>query len=261
MTRSIFLSAVVLGAVAVPAFAQPPRDVRSIDGSGNNRSRDEWGKAGTIMPRKAPAAYPGGLGGAMLGEPDRPNPRYISNHMCVQSGEQPNGNRMSDMVWQWGQFIDHDITLTPAGADGGGLPGGVANIGPAANETSGMVMIPFTRSNYAEGTGEVVNGRPVPRGQINDITAWIDASMVYGSDEDTARELREGYDGLMRTSNYNLLPTHSVKNSQGQEVEDWYAGDIRAGEQVGLTAMHTLFVREHNRLARLIKERQPRLDR
>ncbi len=37
------------------------------------------------------------------------------------------------------------------------------------------------------------------------------------------------------------------------------AGDIRANEQVGLTSVHTLFMREHNRLADLIKAVDPGL--
>jgi hypothetical protein len=77
--------------------------------------------------------------------------------------------------------------------------------------------------------------------QVNLLTAYIDGSMVYGSDEQTAASLRSFSGGRLKTGPGNLLPS----DDRGFFV----AGDVRANENSELTALQTLFMREHNRLA------------
>ncbi len=117
----------------------------------------------------------------------------------------------------------------------------------------------FNRSFYDAPTGTDAGN---PRQQVNEITAWIDASNVYGSDAERAMALRtlDGT-GRLKTSAGNLLPfnTQGLSNAGGDSDSLFLAGDVRANEQVGLTAMHTLFVREHNRQARLIARANPAL--
>ena len=105
----------------------------------------------------------------------------------------------------------------------------------------------FNRSLYDPDTG---TGLDNPRQQINEISAWIDASNVYGSDLERATALRtlDGT-GRLKTSAGNLLPfnTEGFANAGGSGPTLFLAGDVRANEQIGLTAMHVLFMREHNR--------------
>ena len=83
------------------------------------------------------------------------------------------------------------------------------------------------------------------------ITAFVDASNVYGSDADSLTKLRalDG-SGKLRTGNNDLLP---LDDDTTEEI----AGDVRAIEMPGLAAMHTLFVREHNRVCDLIAAQNP----
>jgi hypothetical protein len=106
---------------------------------------------------------------------------------------------------------------------------------------------------------------PNPRQQTTLITAYIDASMVYGSDANRAAALRTFVGGALKTSAGNLLPfnTGGLENANDAHIyadnQLFLAGDIRANENVELTSIQTLFMREHNQLAAAIAAANPRL--
>ncbi|TWT42548.1 peroxidase family protein [Botrimarina hoheduenensis] len=220
-------------------------EYRTIEGTGNNLVQASWGAAGEVLQRVAPAAYPGdGSGSTILSSPDRANPRAISNTLFPQVTSTPNARGMTAGVWQWGQFLDHDLSLTLANSADPAMI-----FSPA--DPYGMAMVPFSRSLSVTDSNGV-------RQHVNEITSYIDASMVYGSDAARATALREHAGGRLQTSAGGLLLPTSNLPGLGTLANDngglgattlFVAGDIRANEQTGLTAMHTLFVREHNRVA------------
>lgn len=235
------LSLESLGERAVPAVVA----VRSIDGSGNNAAHPDWGKAGTDFLRKAPAAYADGVS-APAGA-DRPSARQVSNTVSDQGDDDVTNSRgLSAMVYAWGQLIDHDLDLTRAGTTEEfdvAVPAGDPSFDP---DGTGTQVIPLARSAF---DGAVPAGKP--RQQVNDITTWMDGSMVYGSDATTAASLRTLVGGRLKTSDGNLLPTDGAGN--------FLAGDTRANENPELTSMQTLLVREHNRIADSLTRANPRL--
>ena len=89
------------------------------------------------------------------------------------------------------------------------------------------------------------------REQFNMITAFIDGSTIYGSDDKRAEGLRLKHKGLLRV--HSRGPTLPANKQTGGKLargsKDFVAGDIRATEQPGLASIHSLFVLEHNRLA------------
>jgi len=229
-------------------------EYRSIDGSGNNIANPTWGKAEIEYSRLTTNGYDDGLSVPRgdSGSPMLPSARVVSNAVSAQSGLVPNTVHATDWVWQWGQFIDHDIDLTvgasPAEPFNIAVPSGDAFFDPGK---TGTQEIGLDRSRY------VVDGNSV-RQQLNDISSYLDGSMVYGSDTDRATEIRtlDGT-GSLKTSSGDLLPFNvaGLPNAGGTGSSLFIAGDIRANEQVALTATHTLFMREHNRLVDQLNDR------
>lgn len=229
-------------AAAAPANAQD----RSYDGSGNNVAHPAWGAAGADLLRMCPPAY--GDGVWTMARSWTSGPREVSNAVVAQNMSLPNSRGMSDMVWQWGQFIDHDMDLTPSGGTE------IEMISTPVNDPYFLgTPIPFSRSVY-----NPASGISSPREQVNMITSFVDGSMVYGPSGAVAAGLRTGSGGRMRTTAHatgDLLPynTTGLPNDPGPLGGDpasfFVAGDVRSNEQAGLTSMHTLWVREHNRRA------------
>jgi hypothetical protein len=128
--------------------------------------------------RIAPAGYADGISSPRVGiSSTLPSAREISNVVVAQSFSIPNPQGASDMLWQWGQLIDHDLDLT--------IPGNTEPFDilipfgddPFDLGNTGSQIMRFTRSSFDPNTG-VTN----PREQTNVITSFIDGSMVYGSD-------------------------------------------------------------------------------
>ncbi len=241
---------------------------RTIDGSSNNLQNQDWGSAGAELGTITSNGFTDGMNEP--GGTTRPNPRIISNNLFAQTDLLNDPLNLSDFVWVFGQFLDHDMTAV------GNSPVETANIAVdfadvhfnPGNANQG-VLIRMNRSMPRPGSGTNVNN---PRQFTNDITSWIDGSNVYGSDQDRADYLRSFSGGKLKTSNGNLLPyntdTHEAdgQTDSGAPHMDnenpfnnllFVAGDARANEQPLLAGFHTLFVREHNRLCDELAQSNP----
>ena len=235
----VFSLALAGGAVSPSCLAAN----RTYDGTGNNETHATWGSAGAMFLRMANPSYGDGMGS--MGGADRPNARVISNAIFHQSSSMLNSRGLTDWVWQWGQFIDHDMDLVPRAEPVEAAPIVVPDGDPFFTPGS---TISFNRSMYEPGTGSSLGN---PRQQVNTITSWIDGSQVYGSSQTVAGSLRTFSGGRLAVTSHasgDLLPM-----SGGM----FFAGDERVNEQIGLTAAHTLFMREHNRWADTIAAQNP----
>jgi peroxidase len=232
----------------------PLTEVRTIDGTDNNLAN--LGSTEQVFAEDVTRSY--GDGVVTPSGETWPNPRDVSNAVVDQTDDLPDPDGRTAYLWLWGQFIDHDITLTH---DNGSndfpvpIPTGDPYFDPSG---TGTQTLPFSRSLLADGTGVSVDS---PAAQVNSITSFIDASMVYGSDDERASELRTFSGGQLETSEGNLPPfnTAGLDNAGGPGDTLFLCGDVRANENALLTSMHTLFLREHNRIAFELQSRHPEL--
>ncbi len=250
--------------IASAAIARPPLDTiaphefPSVDGTGHNPDHPTWGAANTELRRVADPAYDDGIS-APSGA-DRPSARLISNLVVAQPSLTLAPKGPSNFVWLWGQFIDHDIDLTDTSCAETfdiEVPTGDSFFDPSS---TGTQVIMLCRSVGTAGTGTDPSN---PRQQNNIITSWIDGSNVYGSDSARATALRmDDGSGRLKVQagpgGRALMPFNSFglpnASNPGQDPTSMYmAGDVRSNENLALSSLHTLWVREHNYWANQIR--------
>lgn len=240
---------------------------RPIDEIGNNSSNQTWGTAGTDLLRFSPADYANGINSPSLAQDA--SARVISDILNNQAD--PNNpsqdiatidqNSVSDFGYVWGQFIDHDMDLTPTN------PNDLLTILADPNDPSQMGNQTFARSVSDPNTGTTT-----ARQQINAVTSYLDLSQVYGSTDAMAQALRTFSGGRLKTSPGNMLPydnldyftpaqlaTINMANDSGAVPTSnlFVTGDVRGNENVELTALQTLFVRNHNLIASELQKTHP----
>jgi hypothetical protein len=146
---------------------------------------------------------------------------------------------------------------------------------PLESFTDDLGQIDFARTPAAPGTG---TSRQNPRQQINTVPSFIDGFPIYGGTNARLEWLRTGpVDGNMANNGATLLmtpdgylpratargnaataPAMDIFGAQTSEDSSVVvSGDVRANENVALTAVHTLFAREHNRLVGLLPANLP----
>lgn len=199
-----------------------------------------------------------------------PNPRVVS--LAADPDADIPNQRNTLMLMQVAQFVDHDLTLTGVTRFGNGSVVTCCDEefqrNPTRRHHSCMPIEIDPNDHFYSQFGttclEFVRSVPAPRPkctlgpreQLNQLTAYMDASNIYGSTEEEAKSLRSFRDGRLASTVLNrvqLLPrqTDSTEecNEQGTDFICFRAGDERVNEQLSLTAMHTLWMREHNRVA------------
>ncbi|XP_059511359.1 eosinophil peroxidase-like [Stegostoma tigrinum] len=267
----------------------------------NNRRKPRLGSSNIALTRWLPPRYEDGFSLPLGWTPGRrisgavlPLVREVSNRILRTPNEDVvMDTEISHMLMQWGQWVDHDMSLSPHSGSIQTFNDGIdcertcvqrnpcfpIRIPPNDTRiTDPDTCLPFFRSAPACGTGELGSlfGDFNTRQQINALTSFIDVNEVYGSTDCLANKLRNLTNELglllvneeFSDNGREYLPFNTISSnlcgSMGEScftsensTPCFIAGDVRVNEQLGVLTMHTLFLREHNRLARELKTLNP----
>ncbi|CAF0794048.1 unnamed protein product [Rotaria sordida] len=258
---------------------------RTADGTCNNFKNPFWGASLTALTRWLHAQYENGFNtprgwndSKLYNGYKLPSAREVSSRLIATKTITPDP-AFSHMLMQWGQFQDHDMSLTVQATSNTRFSDSLRCLSSCSYEPPCYpIRVPdddhlrqergscleFVRSAAICLSGETsFLHLPYRREQINSLTSFFDASNVYGSTVQDAWDLRERSSGkgLLRvhsTSQYpkGLLPFSTdtpvdcQRDRQASQIGCFLAGDHRVNEQVALIAVHTIWVRQHNRFAK-----------
>uniref|UniRef100_A0A7M5V0Z6 Uncharacterized protein n=1 Tax=Clytia hemisphaerica TaxID=252671 RepID=A0A7M5V0Z6_9CNID len=163
-----------------------------------------------------------------------------------------NAGKLSTLFTTAGQFLDHDMTVSNHGKcnikDCSSNSAFKYPCFPIKFDDGTSQCTPFVRAFAACQSASPRRRRQ--RQQVNTLTAFVDGSQIYGHNARLARSLRKlDGSGQLRTRRGDLIPLKRLTTPCDLLVGCSLAGDIRADENIALHSMHTVWVREHNRVA------------
>uniref|UniRef100_H2ZQF4 Uncharacterized protein n=1 Tax=Ciona savignyi TaxID=51511 RepID=H2ZQF4_CIOSA len=242
----------------------------SIDGKCNNKINPFAGVVATPLKRLIQPEYGDGLSAPRrsVSGGELPNPRMISNAL---NDTKTASRHVNAMFVTFGQFITHDLVLTPEtkGKSSKRVNGVEVNCS-CSNPHHSCVNIPVPRGDPLHATTtcipmkgtKVVHGcGNYPAENINLLPSYIDGNMIYGSSEEMLQTLRDQSSGKKHIYIYSLLTRKNVPSNISRIITCpghlnppgstcFVSGERRLNENIGLSSLHLLFSREHNRIAR-----------
>ncbi|CAN7939173.1 unnamed protein product, partial [Ixodes hexagonus] len=212
--------------------------------------------------------------------------RLLPNARRVSFTVHPEGivrdPRWTHLTMQFGQFLTHDITFAqpPFIMPLGSLSSNCCNE-PYRSSSPKCFSIHISRDDpfykafnisclFFERNAPCLRCRLGYREQENARTSYIDGSTVYGSRKDQTTALREFRDGK---SHFRLLKTQKIDDGElpppspnpesdgcsiaSQNLRCFITGDVRSNQHPALMSIQVIWLRQHNRVARKLRDINP----
>lgn len=222
-----------------PAELRPRRlAVRTANGTYNDLEQPRMGSAGTRFGRNVPIAHT-----YLERESDllSPNPRLVSRELLARKEFIP-ATTLNLLAAAWLQFMVHDW------------------FSHGKNDKDRVFEIPLTDDDpWPERPMRILRttadrsrsdqDADLPPTFVNTMTAWWDASQIYGNDDEMVAKLRSGFDGKLTIGDDGLLPIDPRTGVDATGVSgNWW---------IGLSLLHGLFALEHNAICDRLRSTYP----
>ncbi|MDZ7957490.1 MAG: peroxidase family protein [Aulosira sp. DedQUE10] len=212
---------------------------RTADGSFNDLKHPEMGMVGTRLGRNVPLTKTNIDQKNLL----NPNPRIISQKLMTRDEFIP-ATSLNILAAAWIQFQNHDWF-----SHGNNQPDKKIVIPLAEDDT-------WPQEHRPMAIDETLVDESRPQGDksesptfINKVTHWWDGSQIYGNNPEQVHQLRSHIDGKLTIGDDGLLPVDpTIGIEQTGFNDNWW---------IGLSLLHTLFVKEHNTICDRLKQQYP----
>uniref|UniRef100_A0A5S6QII5 Uncharacterized protein n=1 Tax=Trichuris muris TaxID=70415 RepID=A0A5S6QII5_TRIMR len=237
---------------------------RTFSGYCNNVAHPMWGTVFQAFSRIAPASYLDGISIPRKAADgfDLPSSLLVSETVFTDSagGKHP---AASLLLAQWAQFVYDDLVKIGTLTDKNGALVNCCNIEQSSEcfpvrstVPAKSTCIPYSRTLPALNASCTLGERQ----QANQATAFLDASMIYGNTGKTAAILRSYKNGelkvLRAAKGHFLLPQEeNIQNCASAASQLCFlSGTSNVNLMPTQTALHTVWVLQHNRVAKRLKE-------
>ena len=222
--------------VAVPRNLDPAiRETRSPDGSHNDLQYPRMGAAGARFGRNVSLqeTFPD-TANLMV-----PNPRVVSRELMTRDEFQP-ATILNLLAAAWIQYMVHDwFVHKTSKTETFDVP-----VAPRDDWEAQSIRVPKSVPEAAPA------GSTRPPAYANMNSHWWDGSQIYGSDREMAAKLRANVGGKLRIEPTGLLPVDPETGVHFAGFSDnWW---------IGLAMLHTIFTLEHNYIADLLANQNPK---